>query len=639
MKKTLLGVLSLFLLSMTVSAQYFTQDFEGGGVPDGWTAENAWMYGTAGSLGSAYFNPADNTTAFMCVNDDGLGNGVDGSGRLVTAPIDLTAATGQLLLRHNAYFINGDYQGADETAKVFASEDAGATWTEIQDLTAKGWDAANVEVSQYGGKTIQLAFEYIDGDQWNYGYCIDDIEIIDAPNPDIRVDYVDFKCEDAAVGETSSFYGSITNNSLETLTSIDVSVSDGTNTTTETVTGLNIAPFSFGSFTTDFEVEVAEGANQMAVMVSMPNGVAETDMSNNSANDVINGVMTVEGAGVLVEEATGTWCTWCPRGTYFMDRYSDCFSDNFVGVAVHNGANDPMLVSDYDTGLTAFPGFSGFPSVIFNKTNIIDPSEIGAPSVAIMTTAPVAYVDIGASFDEATRTLTVSVEGSDFAQDMSEVKFFAALTENGVTEGGASSGGTQWTQTNAYSGGAQGPMGGFEFLGAQAVVDEYNHTARAMMGGFFGTNPVEVTAGGGAGYIFSSMIIPANQNTENMYIVGALIDNNNNVINVMQSSVADAVERGLFVTSNKNLYDNTLAQVFPNPVNEVAFIQIDVDVVSDVTLDVYDMLGRKVERVNLGTVVGNTTLDYNTSNLTNGMYNLHLTVGDKFVSKKITVVK
>jgi len=48
MKKTLLGVLSLFLLSMTVSAQYFTQDFEGGGVPDGWTAENAWMYGTAG---------------------------------------------------------------------------------------------------------------------------------------------------------------------------------------------------------------------------------------------------------------------------------------------------------------------------------------------------------------------------------------------------------------------------------------------------------------------------------------------------------------------------------------------------------------------------------------------------------------
>jgi len=322
-----------------------------------------------------------------------------------------------------------------------------------------------------------------------------------------------------------------------------------------------------------------------------------------------------------------------------MDRYSDCFSDNFVGVAVHNGANDPMLVSDYDTGLTAFPGFSGFPSVIFNKTNIIDPSEIGAPSVAIMTTAPVAYVDIGASFDEATRTLTVSVEGSDFAQDMSEVKFFAALTENGVTEGGASSGGTQWTQTNAYSGGAQGPMGGFEFLGAQAVVDEYNHTARAMMGGFFGTNPVEVTAGGGAGYIFSSMIIPANQNTENMYIVGALIDNNNNVINVMQSSVADAVERGLFVTSNKNLYDNTLAQVFPNPVNEVAFIQIDVDVVSDVTLDVYDMLGRKVERVNLGTVVGNTTLDYNTSNLTNGMYNLHLTVGDKFVSKKITVVK
>lgn len=639
MKKTLLGVLSLFLVSMSLSAQYYTEDFEAG-IPEGWTAENAWTHGDAASLSSQYFTPANNTSSIMCTNDDGLGDGVDGSGRLITAPIDLTAVTGQLLLRHDAFFVNGDFNGNDETAKVYASEDAGATWTQIQDLEANtAFGAANTEISQFGGKMIQLAFEYTDGNEWNYGYCVDNIQIIDAPSADVSVSFVDFRCENGAVGETSSFYGVVTNSGLEPLTSFDVTVSDGVNTTTETVSGVNIPAFSSAPFTSDVELEILEGSNNVAVTLSMPNGAADGDMSNNTATDVVTGVIPVQGAGVLVEEGTGTWCPWCPRGTYFVERYSDCFPENFVGVAVHNGANDPMVISEYDAAVGSFPGFTGYPGVIFNKSNVLDPGNIGAPSVQAMTTQPMAMVNIGAEFDEASRTLTVSVEGSEFAQDMSGVKFFAALTEDGVTQGGATTGGTLWTQANNYAGGAQGPMGGFEFQGGAAEVEDYNHTARAIMGSFFGTNATDMTMGSGGGYIFSSVVIPANQNIENMHIIGALVNANNNIINVMQTNIEDAVERGLFASSNKDLYDNTLAQVFPNPVSNVAFIQIDVDAAADVTLDVFDMLGRKIERVQLGTAVGNTTFEYNTSNLSNGIYNLHLTVGDKFVSKKITVAK
>jgi len=40
------------------------------------------------------------------------------------------------------------------------------------------------------------------------------------------------------------------------------------------------------------------------------------------------------------------------------------------------------------------------------------------------------------------------------------------------------------------------------------------------------------------------------------------------------------------VSSNNDLYDNTLAQIFPNPVRDVAHIQIDVDAIAQVTLDV-----------------------------------------------------
>ena len=635
MKKTLLGVLSLFLVSMSLSAQFYTQDFEAG-VPDGWVAENAWMHGTAGTLGSAYFQPPVNTTNIMCVNDDGLGNGVDGSGRLITAPIDLTAVTGQILLQHDAYFRNGDYQGADETAKVFVSSDAGANWTEVLDLEANGdFSSTAVLISEYAGETIQLAFEYIDGDGWNFGYCIDNVQVAAAPENDVRVDYIDFYCEAGVVGETSSFYGVVTNNGTAPLTSFDVTV----NGVTETISGINVPAFGSTPFTVETEVEIAEGNTEFEVVASMPNGVMDENMDDNMAVDAVFGIVPVEGSGVLVEEGTGTWCPWCPRGTYYIERYSDCFKDNFVGVAVHNGANDPMVISAYDTGVGSFPGFTGYPGVVFNKTEVLDPSAIGNPSIQAMTTAPMALVTVGADYDEASRMLTVSVEGSDFSTDMTGVKFFAALTEDGVTQGGASSGGGLWTQANNYAGGAVGPMGGFEFLGPQAEVDSYNHTARAMLGTFFGTNATDMTAGGGGGYIFSSIQIPDNQNVENMHIVGALVNANNNVINVMQTTVEEAVANGLFVSSNKDLYDNTLAQVFPNPVRDVAHIQIDVDATAVVTLDVFDMLGRKIERVQLGTAVGNSTFDYNTSNLANGIYNLHLTVGDKFVSKKITVAK
>ncbi len=633
MKKTLLSVLSVFLVSMSLSAQYYSQDFESG-VPAGWTAENQWMHGNAAAQSSAYFNTEANTTNFMCVNDDGLGNGVDGSGRLITAPIDIPETNNRIALKHNALFLNGDYQGADETAKVFVSADGGSSWNELQDLGSTIWTDTYSELTDYTGQTIQLAFEYIDGNQWNFGYCIDDIEIVDAPDPDVSLNYIDFYCEAGAVGTTTTFYGSVTNNSLDPLTSFDVTLSDGTNAT---VSGLNIGAFSSGQFTVDSEMVIAEGANSVEVTVSSPNG--DADMTNNTATDVVVGVVPMDGAGVLVEEGTGTWCPWCPRGTYYIERYADCFKDNFVGVAVHNGANDPMVISAYDAAVGAFPGFTGYPGVIFNKTNVLDPSEIGNPSIEAMTSEPMALVTVGAEFDEATRMLTVSVEGSEFASDMSGVKFFAALTEDGVQEGGQSSSGTLWTQANNYAGGGVGPMGGFEFLPGAAPVEAYNHTARAMMGTFYGTNATDMTAGGGGGYIFSSTQIPENFDVENMHIVGALVNANNNVINVVQSNVADAVERGLFVSSNKDLYDNTLAQVFPNPVRDIAHIQIDVDATAEVTLDVFDMLGRKIERVQLGTAVGNSTFDYNTSNLSNGIYNLHLTVGDKFVSKKITVAK
>ena len=57
---------------------------------------------------------------------------------------------------------------------------------------------------------------------------------------------------------------------------------------------------------------------------------------------------------VLVEELTGTWCQWYPRGIYYGD--SLCFThDNVVFVAIH--CSDPMANEAYyqASGLVGAP--------------------------------------------------------------------------------------------------------------------------------------------------------------------------------------------------------------------------------------------------------------------------------------------
>ena len=58
----------------------------------------------------------------------------------------------------------------------------------------------------------------------------------------------------------------------------------------------------------------------------------------------------------LIEEYTGTWCGWCPRGFTGMEMLRETFGEDFIGVAIHN--QDPMAVlttSQYPSNIQGFP--------------------------------------------------------------------------------------------------------------------------------------------------------------------------------------------------------------------------------------------------------------------------------------------
>ena len=69
-----------------------------------------------------------------------------------------------------------------------------------------------------------------------------------------------------------------------------------------------------------------------------------------------------------MEEYTGTWCGWCPRGTVGLQLLERDFGEAFIGIAVHDG--DPMSIGDYATQKKRV---GGYPSAFVNRLLAADP--------------------------------------------------------------------------------------------------------------------------------------------------------------------------------------------------------------------------------------------------------------------------
>lgn len=80
--------------------------------------------------------------------------------------------------------------------------------------------------------------------------------------------------------------------------------------------------------------------------------------------------------------------------------------------------------------------------------------------------------------------------------------------------------------------------------------------------------------------------------------------------------------------------------VYPNPVEDLANVSINLVSSDNVTLDVYNAVGQKVYSVNKGQLtVGNHNVTVDFSALESGFYFVNVTVGTTTITKKITSVK
>lgn len=517
-------------------------------MPVGWTQQSAatdggFKFGASSVLSSSSFAVPNNGTKAAGTNDDGC-NCNKLNDLLVMPAFDFTTQVA-VSMKFDLFFFDAIYQGAQERAYIAVSVNNGI-WTDVATLPGAGdWQTGYiVDLSAYAGMSnVRIGFRYTDGGGWLYGLAIDNVSVFAPADHDIAVLKIDVPRFNE-VGSSVNIAGEVTNLGAQTLTSLDISWSDGTNTYVDNVTGISIPYLSKYTFTHSTPLPLPDAVSyNYTVWADNPNGALDANDTNNGLAGVVSGVSYIPSKKMLSEEATGTWCGWCPRGTEWMDYMAEYYPEDFIGIAVHNG--DPMTVTAYDSGLNGFPGFSGYPSVIIDRNAIWDPSDMEDILQGYLDRiAPIAP-EVTASIDVATRTLTINAS-AEFVTQLANIdyRFNVALTEDGVTGTGAG-----YAQTNYYAGPAAPtdpiPNYGLDWDALPATVPAadmvYNHVGRAILGGWAGSAgsiATSVVAGDFAQKDYVVTDFNIDWNPFNMHSVVMIIDNaTGEVLNVNSTQI------------------------------------------------------------------------------------------------------
>lgn len=184
----------------------------------------------------------------------------------------------------------------------------------------------------------------------------------------------------------------ITNNSAKPITQITYSISVDGNNGAEKSLDLSSPIESMETvslpFTTAFE---DEGVHSVELNLSKANGNTNINKQSSAAYSIIALEKSADRVSV-VEEQTGTWCGWCPRGHVALDLLNKQLGDKVVTLAGHftnsESQVDPMNIlgdnitsqaealADYGwvaMNISNMLGGGGFPGAMFDRIVAADP--------------------------------------------------------------------------------------------------------------------------------------------------------------------------------------------------------------------------------------------------------------------------
>lgn len=111
-----------------------------------------------------------------------------------------------------------------------------------------------------------------------------------------------------------------------------------------------------------------QGCYLRDVEVIEVNGVADGYPADNAAATQLITLTETFPRKVVMEEFTGTWCGWCPRGMAAIENLQRDFPNDFIAIGVHG--NDNFETESYYPILNTV---AGFPSALINRIVEADP--------------------------------------------------------------------------------------------------------------------------------------------------------------------------------------------------------------------------------------------------------------------------
>jgi hypothetical protein len=404
----------------------------------------------------------------------------------------------------------------------------------------------------------------------------------------------------------------IRNIGTETITEAEIKISYNNQTEQLTFSGLNIAKNTATLLKWQNPWTIAAGSNTFIAEIVSVNQSSDENNLDNIKQITVDPVVPATDKMVIGEEATGTWCAWCPRGAVSLKNMDAKYKGYFQGIAIHN--NDPMEDYTWDAGLNN--KISGYPSAIVDRGSDVDPSAMDKDFLKRIVQAPKGVFYSAAQWNSVTRELKVCLKTTIKSDISGNYKLVCALVEDSVT--GTSSG---YNQSNAYAGGSNGVMGGFELLANPVPASKmvYDHVGRYISPSFNGLNNAYGSSAKQGDTFIHNFTFPVNAdwNFNKMHIVSMFIDPSGAIDNGFSIATTEALNN-TFVTGTEVLATKNLAKpsfkVTPSPAHEYLTISLN----EPIHLITIMNVNGAIIQTNSASVSGETTV--NISSLTPGIY-------------------
>lgn len=490
---------------------------------------------------------------------------------------------------------------------------------EVEAESVNTWTEHELSLKDYAGQRIYIAF--VNNSAKGEILAVDDI-VVDGSKGvcDLVVnsDRYIFEHKDLTVR------GYVEACSDEVITDVTIKCVSSETEVEKTYSSLALAKGDKLEFELPNALQVDYGQTLDYQVIAVVNNAVTTDPAKCQAT----ALMQKFHKNIVVEEATGMWCTYCPAGIVAMEELEKRYPDTFIGLALHY--NDQLAVDDYVMDLS-FP--DGFPTGWINRRYYTSPmvqiQEDGVTRYTMldggfetyyleeMALPAVAEIDVVAKQEGNTyrvmSTLCFAMDAAD-----ADYRIAYAIIENDVTGNG-------YYQVNGYSG-QDVDMGGFEDLPATIYDIEFQHVVRAIYDdyqGVAGSVPTEIS--GGEKYTHEYLVeLPSTVgNAKNVEVVAMLIDMKTDaIINADKVDLLSGVEAvGV---------DGLAMQC--DAVDGMVRVKVIGDVAYDSQVAMYDVHGRLIDvkkivdnRAELG------------SNCFSGVYVIVLTDGDRQMTEKIIV--